>query len=145
MSSAASLIGAGDVDGDATDDLLGVWGSGLWVKYSKSGNWEKLSISPPNDIDIGLFRTGVWGAGYSHVEGPFGGYAGEPGSDLYNDLTDQGPRGWNFIYQEQKNLSPRESEEMKINRIPGPGEPGFTYTEQKNLVPREAIKKKGLE
>ncbi len=40
------MIAAGDVDGDGVDDLIGVWDSGLWVKYSSTGKWERLSNSP---------------------------------------------------------------------------------------------------
>jgi hypothetical protein len=45
LGSPADLIAAGDLDGDGTDDLVGIWPSqgGVWVKYSQTGAWAKLS------------------------------------------------------------------------------------------------------
>jgi len=45
MASPANLIAVGDLDGDAIDDLIGIWPGqgGVWVKYSKTGSWAKLS------------------------------------------------------------------------------------------------------
>jgi hypothetical protein len=45
LGSPADLIATGDLDGDGTDDLIGIWPSqgGVWVKYSASGAWAKLS------------------------------------------------------------------------------------------------------
>ncbi|MEN6560319.1 MAG: C25 family cysteine peptidase [Acidobacteriota bacterium] len=45
LSSPATMIAAGDLDGDGIDDLIGLWPSqgGIWVKYSQSGAWAKLS------------------------------------------------------------------------------------------------------
>jgi hypothetical protein len=72
MSSAASKIAAGDVDGDGKDDLIGVFSSGLWVKFSSRGLWGKLALSIPTDIAagdmngdgrddvVGTWATGVW-------------------------------------------------------------------------------------
>jgi len=39
MALPATQIAAGDIDGDGTDDLLGIWPSqgGVWVKYSSDG------------------------------------------------------------------------------------------------------------
>ena len=41
MASEASMIASGDLDGDGTDDLIGIWPSqgGVWVKYSTTGEW----------------------------------------------------------------------------------------------------------
>jgi hypothetical protein len=45
LGSPADLITAGDLDGDGTDDLIGIWPSqgGVWVKYSQTAAWAKLS------------------------------------------------------------------------------------------------------
>jgi len=47
MASPADLIVAGDLDGDGTDDLIGIWAGqgGVWVKYSSTGSWSKLSTT----------------------------------------------------------------------------------------------------
>jgi hypothetical protein len=69
LSSPADLIAAGDLDGDGTDDLIGIWPSqgGVWVKYSQTGTWTKLastalSISA-GDIngDGRVDLVGTWG------------------------------------------------------------------------------------
>ena len=45
MASEATMIASGDLDGDETDDLIGIWPSqgGVWVKYSTSGNWAYIA------------------------------------------------------------------------------------------------------
>ncbi len=45
LASPATMIAAGDLDGDGIDDLIGLWPTqgGIWVKYSQSGAWSKLS------------------------------------------------------------------------------------------------------
>ena len=45
MASPATMVTAGDIDNDGTDDLIGLWPSqgGIWVKYSQTGAWAKLS------------------------------------------------------------------------------------------------------
>jgi hypothetical protein len=63
LSAAANQVAAGDIDGDGTDDLISVWSTGLWIKYSLTGNWEKFTTNPPRDIDAGIFRSGMWGSG----------------------------------------------------------------------------------
>jgi len=146
MASPATMTAAGDLDGDSTDDLIGIWPAqgGVWVKYSSDGTWEKLS-STADWIAAGKMRN----AGSTSIEGfmelpaPIGGYAEGPGKVIeYEDLSNVGPGGWNFVYQTEKNLVPQEEESIKMMRIPGPGEPGFKYTEQKNLIPQEKIEKK---
>jgi len=104
----AYLVTAGDIDGDGTDDLIGTWSSGVWVKYSETGTWAKICTPLPSDIDAGLFRTG-WGAGAISFEAPIGGvYAEGPGSiDNYVDLSSEGPGGWNFAFQVEENLVPQ--------------------------------------
>ena len=41
----ASRITAGDLDGDGTDDLIGIWPSqgGVWTRSSQSGSWVKFA------------------------------------------------------------------------------------------------------
>jgi hypothetical protein len=45
LASPATKITVGDLDGDGTDDLIGLWPTqgGIWVKYSSTGAWAKLS------------------------------------------------------------------------------------------------------
>ncbi len=67
-SSAAAQIAAGDMDGDGKADLVGIFlGSGLWVKYSATGQWQFISSSP-TWITVGDFNgdgkadlAGIWG------------------------------------------------------------------------------------
>jgi hypothetical protein len=108
------------------------------VKFSKTGAWSKLS-SPAKDIAAGMMRGGIWGSnkfGFHKLQGPVGGYAEGPGSlSGYKDLSREGPGGWRFVAQEEKNLIPQESGNALA--APGPGQPGFTWVEQKNLFPQE--------
>jgi hypothetical protein len=68
-----------------------------------------------------------------------GGDAKGPGSlSGYKDLSPEGPGGWKFSFQEEKNLIPKESRIALA--VPGPGQPGFTWVEQKNLTPQEQEK-----
>jgi hypothetical protein len=67
-SSTATQIAAGDMDGDGIDDLIGIFlGSGLWVKYSSTGQWQFISSSPTS-IAVGDINgdgksdlAGIWG------------------------------------------------------------------------------------
>jgi Leucine-rich repeat (LRR) protein len=45
LASPATMITAGDLDGDSVDDLIGLWPSqgGIWVRYAESGAWARLS------------------------------------------------------------------------------------------------------
>jgi hypothetical protein len=138
FSDAADIIIVGDVDDDSKADLIGVWSSGLWVKFSSTLSWRRLTILPPNHIDVGLFRIGTLDTGVARYLEPVGGYAeGLESITDYQDFADQGPGGRNFVFHEEKNLIPQETNSQIINRSPGPGEPGLVFTEQKNLVPKE--------
>jgi hypothetical protein len=133
------------LDGDLTDDLIGLWTSqgGVWVKYSMTGAWSKLS-TPVKDMATGPMAGGFWGAnkyGFIGLIGPFGGFAEGPGTlPKFLDKSAEGPGGWRFVAQEQKNLIPQANGKAVV--VPGPGEPGFKWTEQKNLVPQERIELK---
>ena len=145
ISTPAEQVTAGDLDGDGTADLIGLWASqgGVWVKYSKTGTWSKLSL-PAKDMATGLMRGAVWGSdkfGFIKLLGPFGGLAEGPGAlPGFLDKSPQGPGGWRFAAQEDKNLVPQKTVDALV--IPGPGEPGFRCAVQKNLVPQEATETK---
>jgi len=138
-------VTAGDLDEDGTDDLIGLWASqgGIWVKYSKTASWSKLS-SPARDIAAGEMRGGIWGAkrfGFIELQGPVGGYAEGPGSrSTHQDFSAEGPGGRRFAAQEAKNLTPPATADALL--IPGPGEPGFRCAVQKNLMPQETTETK---
>jgi hypothetical protein len=67
-SSAATQVAAGDMDGDGKDDIVADFlASGLWVKYSTTGQWQFISSSPAS-IAVGDFNgdgkadlAGIWG------------------------------------------------------------------------------------
>jgi M6 family metalloprotease-like protein len=54
ITSPAQQITAGDLDGDGTDDLVGMWASdpGIWVKFSGSG-WAQLDSVKADWIAVG--------------------------------------------------------------------------------------------
>jgi hypothetical protein len=144
MATPADQVTCGDIDGDGTEDLIGIWAGqgGVWVKYSKTGSWAKLS-STARDIAAGVMSGGAWGSSgvfdsLLELSAPVGGYAEGPLSQSgYLDLSVEGPGGWRFAAQEEKDLIPRMT--RKELATPGPGDPGFTWTEQDNLVPQEEI------
>jgi len=115
------------------------------VKYSSTGSWSKLS-STARDIDAGNMSGGAGGGGsvgFIKLLAPIGGYAEGPENLVeYVDLSSEGPGGWNFVFQEDENLVPKEQESRKNMSVLGPGEPGFKCVEQRNFVPEEGIKKK---
>jgi len=148
MATPATQITSGDIDGDGTDDLIGIWPAqgGVWVKYSSSdGTWEKLS-STADWIAAGKMRdAGGSGSKVKTLSAPVGGIADGPYTfEKHEDLSSEGPGGWNFVYQAEENLFPQENESMRIMKMLGPGDPGFKCIEQKNLVPqKKPIRKRG--
>jgi len=147
MSIPADLIASGDLDGDGTDDLIGLWSfqGGVFVKYSSTGNWAHIA-STARDIDSGNMSGGSSSGGvnrFMNLPAQIGGYAEVPENLVeYVDLSTEGPGGWNFVFQVEKNLVPKEKDSQIKLSIPGSGDPWFRCTEQKNLFPRERIEKK---
>jgi len=148
MATPATLITAGDLDGDGVDDLIGIWPAqgGAYVKYAATAGWDKLSSPFPfvsaRHIAAGKMRAGTGGSMLSQaLFGPLGGYAQGPESLIqYQDRFSEGPEGLHFVYQTEEHLIPQEHESGMM-RIPGPGEPGFRCAEEKNLFPLETKKR----
>jgi len=142
MATPATMTASGDLDGDGTDDLIGIWPAqgGVWVKYSSDGTWEKLS-STADWIAAGKMRdAGGSGSEVITLSAPVGGIADGPYTfEKHEDLSSEGPGGWNFVYQVEENLFPQEKASMSIMKMLGPGDPGFKCIEQKNLVPQKGL------
>jgi len=140
MATPADQVTCGDLDADGQADLIGIWPTqgGVWVKYSATGSWAKLSSSA-GDIAAGKTRAGTGGSMPAQaLFGPMGGYAQGPESLIqYQDISSEGPGGLHFAYQIEEQLIPQEHE-SEMMRIPGPGEPGFRCVEGKNLIPEES-------
>jgi len=140
MATPADQVTCGDLDADGKADLIGIWPTqgGVWVKYSETGSWAKLSSSA-RDIAAGKMKDGTGGSMPAQaLFGPMGGYAQGPESLIqYQDLSTDGPGGLHFVYQTEEHLIPQEHE-SEMMRIPGPGEPGFRCAEEKNLIPEES-------
>jgi hypothetical protein len=140
MATPADQVTCGDLDADGQADLIGIWPTqgGVWVKYSATGSWAKLSSSA-RDIAAGKMRAGTGGSMPAPaLFGPMGGYAQGPESLIqYQDTSSEGPGGLHFVYQTEEQLIPQEHE-SEMMRIPGPGEPGFRCVEEKNLIPEES-------
>jgi len=56
----ALQIAAGNIAGNTVDDLVGVWASGLWVRYAGSGQWLQLKPALPNWIATGDMNNDGW-------------------------------------------------------------------------------------
>jgi len=140
----ADQVTCGELDADVQADLIGIWPTqgGVWVKYSETGSWAKLSSSA-RDIAAGKMRAGTGGSTASQaLFGPMGGYAQGPESLIqYQDTSSEGPGGLHFVYQTEELLIPQEHE-SEMMRISGPGEPGFRCVEEKNLFPLETKKRR---
>jgi len=140
----ADQVTCGDLDADGKADLIGNWPTqgGVWVKYSATGSWAKLSSSA-RDIAAGKMRAGTGGSTASQaLFGPMGGYAQGPESLIqYQDTSSEGPGGLYFVYQTEELLIPQEHESGMMG-IPGPGEAGFRCAEEKNLFPLETKKRR---
>ena len=122
MATPADQVTCGYLDGDAKADLIGIWPTqgGVWVKYSETGSWAKLSSSA-GDIAAGKMRAGTGGSMPTQaLFGPMGGYAQGPESLIqYQDTSSEGPGGLHFVYQTEELLIPQEHE-SEMMRIPGP-------------------------
>ncbi len=53
ITSTAEKLTLGDIDGDGRDDLVGVWSTGVWVRYGASGQWQQITTSKPKWIATG--------------------------------------------------------------------------------------------
>jgi len=144
MATPATQIASGDLDGDGTDDLCGNWPSqgGVWVKYSSSWEWMRLS-STADWIACGRMRS----SGSSAFQSVFANAkekssAKGPESVVYYALSHQGPGSRNFIFKKDKNLIPFEKNTKKSLKQPSPGEQGFRCIEQRNLIPHKKEKRK---
>ena len=136
MASPATLVTAGDLDGDGKDDVIGIWPSqgGVWVKYSKNGNWEQLS-STARHIATGLMRRGS-GSSTTLLAEPLRSSAEGPESLGFQSIATTGPGDRQFQCREEKNLIPQYADaESELLRMPGPGEFGFQCQEQDNPLP----------
>jgi hypothetical protein len=69
-------IAGGKIVGSTVDDLVGMWSSGLWVRYGGSGQWLKLNATQPNWIAAGDMTND----GRDDV---IGSWPYEPDGDLY--------------------------------------------------------------
>ena len=143
MASPATMITSGDLDGDGTDDLIGLWPSqgGIWVKYSTTGAWELLS-STAQYIAAGKMRPAS-GPSLAAVELrlPMGGTEpGPEGAVMKADESSQGPGGRAFVFTRHKNLKPQQARSARLKRVPGPGEPRFISADQMKLIPKASDK-----
>ena len=51
-SSAEQLVSC-DLNGDSRDDLIGIWPDGVWIRYTVSNTWKKISSYKPLWITTG--------------------------------------------------------------------------------------------
>ncbi len=146
LATPADQVTAGDLDGDGTADLIGIWAgqAGVWVKYSAAGNWVYIGSSA-HDIAAGIMSGGLWGSGSGRpmpLANPMGGLADGPSwTNGFENLSSEGPGGNRFLFKRGENLVPKLGKSEKA-RVPGPGESGFRYALQPNLWPQAVVIKK---
>jgi hypothetical protein len=132
----ANIVAAGDLDADAVDDVILVQSDGLWARYSKSGEWLRISGISPLDVDAGTIGGGSPGTVMGVLPPAQVNLADHLAqSQDFLDFSDVGLLGWNFRFEEEKNSFPEDRYSYLMMRPPGPGDPGFTYIELDQTTP----------
>ena len=122
LASAATRIAAGDLDGDGTDDLIGIWPAqgGVWVRYSKTNTWAKLSSTADSLAAGKMIAPSASSRKFYEIRAPVGGKI--LGEDIeeknFVDLSGKGPGGGKFIFQKQENLIPGEGRVQEGRETP---------------------------
>jgi hypothetical protein len=140
MASPATMITAGDLDGDGIADLIGIWPAqnGIWVKYSNSGTWANLTWTA-DWIATGKMRANGQALGTGEeLRLQISGLTDSPSRIVeFVDLSANSPGRDGFTPIIEKNLRPseRKSPNSVVSRTPGPGELRFKFIQQKNIFP----------
>ena len=95
MAFSAEQLTAGDLNGDGWDDMIGVWPSGLYVRYGNTQNWQLITASKPSWITTGKTVSVAQSADISVN-------SLESGTSIM-DLSEIGPDGVNseFIFMNE--------------------------------------------